>query len=173
MVRPKAQRLQPRIDLLVGGGKHRIFCGRIDVAVNGRIQPVVRRQVAPGVGGQHFKMHGLDFIQLGWCDSLRGQFARLRFQTGHDLKSVQHIGFAQQDGNGPPVGQQLNQPFGGQHLDGFAQRRARDIEHFTQFALIELGARRNAVFNQHLAQAVRHLLMQRGSGNGDDFSSHG
>ena len=37
-----------------------------------------------------------------------------------------------------------------------------------QFAFVELGAGRDAAFDQHLAQAMRHLLVQGGAGNGDD-----
>jgi len=121
-------------------------------------------------------MHGLDLGQLGFGDALRGQLARLRFQPGHDLKGIQYVVLGQLDGNGAAIGQQLDQSFGRQHLDGFAQRCARDIENRAEFALIKFGARCDAVFNQHLAQSVRRLLMQGGTSNGkngDDFSDHG
>jgi hypothetical protein len=53
-----------------------------------------------------------------------------------------------------------------------APRCARDIEDFAELALIEFGAGRDAVFDQHLAQAVRDLFMQGGAWDRDDFSTH-
>jgi hypothetical protein len=49
---------------------------------------------------------------------------------------------------------------------------ARHVQHLAQFALIELGARREPVFDQHLAQSACHLFVQRGTWDGDDFCSH-
>ena len=95
-----------------------------------------------------------------------------RFQAGHHFEGVEHVGFAQRHGDRAAVGQQLDQAFGRQHLDRFAQRRARDLQHFGQLALVELGAGRDAVFHQHLAQALRHLLVQRGAGDGNDVGGH-
>jgi hypothetical protein len=42
-----------------------------------------------------------------------------------------------------------------------------------QLALVELGAGRDAPFHQHLAQPLRHLLVQGGARDGDDFGGHG
>jgi hypothetical protein len=53
---------------------------------------------------------------------------------------VHDIGLAQLDGDGAAVGQQVGQAFGGQQLDGLAQRRARDAQLLAQLALVELGA---------------------------------
>ena len=41
-----------------------------------------------------------------------------------------------------------------------------------QLAFVELGAGRDAVFDQHLAQALRHLLVQGGARDRDDVGGH-
>ena len=41
-----------------------------------------------------------------------------------------------------------------------------------ELAFVELGAGRDAAFHQHLAQAVRHLLVQGGARDRDDFGGH-
>ena len=43
------------------------------------------------------------------------------------------------------------------------KRRARHLQDLGQLAFVELGARRDAAFHQHLAQALGHLLVQRGA----------
>jgi hypothetical protein len=48
----------------------------------------------------------------------------MAFQDGQQLEAVLHVGLGQLHGHGAPVGQQVHQAFGGQHLDGFAQRCA-------------------------------------------------
>jgi hypothetical protein len=90
----------------------------------------------------------------------------------HHLEGVQDIGFRQRDGHGAAVGQQFDQAFGGQHLDGFAQRRARHVQQLRELALVELGAGCDGTFDQHLAQAMRHLFVQGGARDGDDFCAH-
>ena len=120
-------------------------------------------------------MQGLDFGQLGVGDAFGCQFARLGLKAGHHFKGVAHVGFAQFKRNRAAVGQQLDQTLGRQSLDGFAQRRARDLEHLAEFALVELGAGGDATFHQHFAQALGHLLMQgggRGRAEGNDGSAH-
>ena len=120
-------------------------------------------------------MHGLDLGQFGLGDALCSQLPRLGLQPGHDLKGVMHIGFAELDGDGAPVWQQLHQALGGQHLDGFAQWRTRDLQHLAELALVEFGAGRNPTFDQHLAQLLGHLLVQCGAGNGgqgNDVGTH-
>ena len=72
----------------------------------------------------------LDLVQFGIGDALRREFARLRFQPGHDFEGVQDIGFGQFHRDRAPIGQQFDQAFGCQHLDGFAQRRTRDAQDF-------------------------------------------
>ena len=46
------------------------------------------------------------------------------------------------------------------------------LQHLAQLALVELGAGRDAAFDQHLAQALRHLLVQGGARDGDHVGSH-
>jgi hypothetical protein len=71
-----------------------------------------------------------------------------------------------------PVGQQHHQAFHRQHLDGFAQRRARDLQLLAERAFVQLGTRRNLPFHDELAQTRAHLLVQNRAGNGDDVG-HG
>ena len=46
------------------------------------------------------------------------------------------------------MGQELHEPFGGQHLERFAQRRARDVEPFAQLAFGNPRARRDLAVEQ-------------------------
>jgi hypothetical protein len=55
--------------------------------------------------------------------------ARQRFQPRHHLEGVEHVGLGEFDCDRAAVRQQFHQAFGGQHLDGLAQRRARDLQH--------------------------------------------
>ena len=159
----EAQRQQSGVDLPVCGAEHWVSGGGVDGRMNGRIEPVIGRQIASRESGQHFVVQGFDFGQLGLRDAFGRQLARLGLQAGDDFKGVSHVGLAQFQRNGAAVWQQLHQALGGQPLDGFAQWRARDFQHLAELALIELGAGRNATFNQHFAQPLGHLLVQVGA----------
>jgi hypothetical protein len=50
---------------------------------------------------------------------------------------------------------------------------SRSGEHFGELPFVELGAGRDLVFDQHLAQPLRDLLVQGRARNGDDFCCHG
>ena len=62
----------------------------------------------------------------------------------------------------------------GRHPDGLAEAFQRlQVGLLGQHPFVELGARGDAAFHQHLPKAMGHLLMQRGAGDGDDFCTHG
>ena len=65
------------------------------------------------------------------------------------------------------IGQQFDQALGREHLDGFAQRRARDIQRFTELAFVELGAGCDLALDDALTQAQGDLLVQHRAGQGD------
>ena len=62
---------------------------------------------------------------------------------------------------GAAVGQQLDQPFGRQHLQRFAQRRARDAQHLAQLPLGNAAAVGNVAFDDVVAQPRQDLVVQR------------
>jgi hypothetical protein len=112
------------------------------------------------MAGQHLEVQGPHLGQFLLADALRGQLAGHALQPGQHFEGLQHIGLIQPHGHGATVGDQIHQPFGGQQLDGFAQRRARDAQLLAQGALMELGPGRYAPFHQPGAQPRGHLLMQ-------------
>jgi hypothetical protein len=54
----------------------------------------------------------------------------------------------------------VDQPLRRQHLQRFAQRRARDAERLAQQALVELHAGREQPLDDKVAQVVDHGVMQ-------------
>jgi hypothetical protein len=60
------------------------------------------------------------------------------------------------------IGQQIDQPFGGQNFQGLAQRRARNPEHGAQLALRHPAAVGDVALDDIVAQAGEDLVVQRG-----------
>ena len=59
------------------------------------------------------------------------------------------------------IGLDLDQPLDGQHLEGLAQRRARDLQHLAQLLLDDAAAFRQMALDDQVAQPRRHGLVQR------------
>ena len=59
------------------------------------------------------------------------------------------------------VGQDLDQALDRQHLEGFAQRRARNPQLFAQLLLDDAAAFRQVALDDQVAQPRRHGLVQR------------
>jgi hypothetical protein len=79
---------------------------------------------------------------VGVGDPRDGEFARQPLQRGHDLeRRIAHVGRRQGHDLGAAVGQLHQQPVGGEHAEGLAERRARDAQPFAELALVQLGAR--------------------------------
>jgi hypothetical protein len=120
--------------------QHRVARRGIDGGVDARVQPVVARQVLPREGRPASRSAG-----RGSRRSRRRWRARRPARpTGPPAPPAPrrraHVGFGQLDGHRAAVGQQVDQAFGGQQLDGLAQRRARHVQLLAQLTLVELGA---------------------------------
>ena len=167
-VGPEAKRLQPGVDVGPGLRQHPVACRCVDLAVDQGIEPVVGGQVAPGEGRQHLVVQRLQLGQRGGRDAKRRQFTGLALQRGDQLEGVGNVLRRHHRHHRTSVRQQLDQALGGQHLDRLAQRRARDLQGFTQLALVELVARRQLALDDALAQPQGHRLVQHWAGQGKD-----
>ena len=87
----KAQRMQARIERAVSLGQHRIGGDEVEAVVNGAIDAVVARQVAPAVGLLQVALQGLEVVEVGVGDAGGGKLARQAFQRGHDLEGMAHV----------------------------------------------------------------------------------
>ena len=105
-------------------------------------------------------MGGCDVGDLGIRDALAGELAGQRFKPLAHLEQVAHVLVGQPGRARAAVRQQLDQALGREHLEGFAQRRARDLQLFTEVALGNPRARRNLAIEQHGADAAYHFLVQ-------------
>lgn len=173
LVGAKAQRLHAGIDGAVCVRQHRVGGGIVDGSVDARVQPVVAREIAPREAGHHFVVQRADLGQFLVGDAPGRQLARHALEHGQHLEGVDHVGLGELHRHRPAVGQQVDQPFGGQQLDGLAQRCARHPQLQAQLALVELGAGRDVALHQHGAKARGDLVVQREPGNFDDVSGHG
>ena len=128
----------------------------MDIAV----AAVVLQKVAIPVVPDHRGVGGGDVGDLGIRDALAGEFAGQRFKPLAHLEQVAHVLVGHPGRARAAVRQQLNQALGGEHLEGFAQRRARDLQLFTEVALGNPRARWNLAIEQHGADAAYHFIMK-------------
>ena len=143
------QFLNPEMEFLVG------FEKSIDAAVAGccfeAFVDVVQR---------------LDIARRGAAHGITGTAA---LKQGHQRKDVVEILARNFDHVATAARLEVDQTFGSQHLERFAQRRARDSVLICQFLLVDPVARLQFVGKNSLAQAFRHFLIECGRCN----SGHG
>ena len=117
--------------------------------------------VAVQVKAVHFVVQPLDLGDFGVGDVFAGQAPGEAFQPAHDVEQFVEIALAQLPHAGAAVGQQLDQPFGRQHLQRFAQRRAGDAQHLAKLAFGNAAAVGNVAFDDVVAQPRQDLVVQR------------
>ena len=100
---------------------------------------------------------------LGVRDALAGQFAGQRLEALADLEQVAHVLVGQFCCARAAMRQQLHEPFGGEHLERLAQRRARYLQPLAQLALGNPRARRDLAVEQDGPDAADDFLMQHRS----------
>ena len=123
------------------------------------VAAIIRRQIARAVMFDHVGLQRCDFVQLLFRDARTGQFAGGRLQRLADFKQLLDVLLRKFCGARSAVRQQHHKPFGGQHLEGLAQRRARYRQRSAQFALGNARARRNFALYQQVPEAGHHLVM--------------
>ncbi len=121
------------------------------------------------MAGQHLEMQRADLVEFRLADALARQLAGHRLQPAHHLEQVVDGLAREQHHLGAAVGQQRDQPVAGQHLEGLAQWRARDLELVAQHALVEPGARGEVALDNHRPQTLGHRHMQYLAVDGEGF----
>ena len=117
--------------------------------------------VAVQVEGVHVVMQPLDFGDFGIGDVFAGEPSCERLQAAHHVEQFGQIALAQLPHAGAAVGQQLDQSFRRQHLQGFPQRRARDAQHLAELPFGNAAAIGNVAFDDVIAQPRQDLVVQR------------
>ena len=80
--------------------------------------------VAAQVKAVHLVVQPLDLRDLLVGDVFAGQPAGQAFEPAHHVEQFARVPLAQLPHPGAAVGQQIDQSFGRQHLEGLPQRRA-------------------------------------------------
>ena len=119
-----------RIELPIGAGVGRVAVRRRDDRqVDGLVELEILHQLAAPIVGEHPIVLGRDVSTS--ASPLRADGGDL---AGHGFQAPEHLDKSlrrrrlQRRQPGAAVGQKFDQTFGGQSLEGFAQRRARDAE---------------------------------------------
>ncbi len=133
---------------------------RLDGFVNEVIGLVVGVDAARlGVAGQR-GVQRFQFGQLRVGGLARGLEGAAPFQHRHQREDVFQILGGQFVDEAAAAGFQPDQPFGGQHFQRFAQRRARNAHFASQAEFIDPFAVTQRPRMDHAAQAVRDFQIQ-------------
>jgi hypothetical protein len=87
-------------------------------------------KLAPEIVSVHLQMQRLDPGDLRVGDPQAGQASGNEIQAGDHLEQVADVGLGELAHPRPPIGQQFDEPFGGEHFERLAERRAGDVERF-------------------------------------------
>ena len=128
----------------------------MDQLVDAEIAGHVAVQVEP----VHLVMQPLYLGDFGVGDVFAGKAPGEAFEPAHDVEQFCQIALAQLPHPGAAVRQQFDQSFRGQHLQGFAQRRARDAQHLAKLAFGNATAVRNVALDDVVPQPGQDLVMQ-------------
>ena len=154
----------PAGEAVIGRAERRIAGSRNDHAVNLLVALEVAMEIAPQVMAVHFVVDALDLRHLGIADALAGEPAGESLEPAHHVEKLVQILGAEDAHARAAIGQQLDQPFRGQHLQGLAQGRARDAETLAEEALGNARAVGQAAFDDVVAQRRDQFAMKRGRG---------
>ncbi len=105
-------------------------------------------------------MEGSDLGKLRLADMRAGETAGERLERTHDLEHVFDVAVVQACNARAAIGQELDEPFGGQHLERLAQRRARDAETRAKLPLGDPCARRQCPLDDEVTQLADHGVVQ-------------
>ena len=152
--------------------------GLDNFVMDGLVDPEVAVHVAAQIEAVHFVMQPLDPGDLLVGDVFAGETPGKSLQAAHHVKQLAQFALAQLPDARAPVGQQIDQPFRRQNLQGLAQRRAGDPEHGAQLALRHTAAVRDVALHDVVAQAGEDFVVQRGflaagGGAGPGFGRQG
>ena len=151
----------PSGEIGVGAEQRRVARGFDDLLVDQLVDPKIAVHVAMQVEAVHLVMQPLDLGDLGIGDVFAGEPAGQAFEPAHDVEQFGEILLAQLPHPGAAVRQQFDQSFRRQHLQGLAQRRARDAQHLAKLALGNAAAVGNVALDDVVAQPGQDLVMQR------------
>ena len=130
--------------------------GKEQVAlVHGRCQPVVQRMQDAQLAGRGGARHHTGRVALQQAEQVV-DIAQVFFRHLGDIGAAPHL--------------HGHQPFGGQHLQRFAQGRAADAEIFGNFQLVDPAAGFELAAEDALAQLLGNFLVQ--STGGQNGSGH-
>ena len=106
-------------------------------------------------------MQRADFGERIVADALGREPARQALEGRQQLERVDDVGLVEPDGDGTPVRQEIDEPFGRDQLDRFAKRRTRHLQPLAQGPFVQLRAGGDLAFDQHRPQPRGDLIVQR------------
>jgi hypothetical protein len=159
-VRAEAQVLDPLVEIRVHLGQQVVARRAVDALVDQPVDPVVRRQVAPGVAREHLEGQRFHLGDLLRDDLAAGQFPGERLERAHHFEAFADVVVGQRDDLGAAIGLQLDEMLGGQQAERLAQRRARGAQPVAQRALVQARARRQFAFDDEFPQAIGQRLRE-------------
>ncbi|MCY1522531.1 hypothetical protein D9M68_573890 [compost metagenome] len=112
-------------------------------------------RVAGQVGVQAFQR-----VQVGTGGVARGFVGAAAFEQRHQREDLVQVLLGQFVDKAAAARLEPDQPFRSQHLQRFAQRRARDAERLGHRAFVDPGAGRKRMGIDHCAQPVRDFEVQ-------------
>ena len=132
-----------------------------DFQMNVLVDAEIEHALALGEQLHHAVVHCTHADDLGVCRIDAGKLARERLHARNDGQHVARLARLDAAHDRAAIGLDLDQPLDGQHLEGFAQRRARDMQLLAKLLLDDAAAFRQMPLDNEVAQPRRHRLMQR------------
>ena len=157
----EARPLHPRVQLRVVSEEHRIPRSLHQPAVNGLVEGEVRRELTPVVVRLHLVVEGLDLGDLRLAHPDAGQLSRQRLQRRQDLEHRPQIGLGELRHPGPAIGEQLDQPLGGEDLQCLPERGSGDAQLPADDPLVDPVAPRELALDDQRPEPAQDIVVQR------------
>ena len=113
------------------------------------------------------------FGHVGVARAQRHLDGAAALEQGHHREEGVGVGIGERHDTAAAARLQLDQAFGSQHLEGFAQRRAADLPAGGELDLVDQGTRRQLALEDHRAQALGDTVVHRGAAKRNQVSHRG
>jgi len=147
----------------MGGLQHAVAGKTDDGAVNLLVDLKVVTHFAAAVMPFDAGLQCIELVQIARLHPCCGEFRRASFDAAQRLEQFGQFVTPQRRDDGSSVEAKLDQTFGCQLLQGFAQRRPRDPERIGQIGFKQLLSGREIAADDQQTKPCRGLLMEAGS----------
>jgi hypothetical protein len=132
---------------------------KMDLLVNELIELEVVLEISPFVKLAHLCVQGGNSGYFLIRGSQTRELPAQGLEHCHDLEQVLGIGSRNGRDHRTSVGQKLDEPLGGKHLECLAQRGSRNAEALREHSLIEPRPRRQLAARDQLSEPARDFIM--------------